>query len=247
MSGYKGGGGLITITSFNPASLITGSGGFWRADVGVTTSGGNVTSWADQSSFNNTMTSVGSSNPPWSATGFNSSYPGVSGAGQAAGTLILQTPAGSFHNTNNLSAFMLVYIVSIEAGNGGRIIQFLTQANFDVTNAGCGGFVTDAGWYISTIGPVGDGSYSTSTPYLFALTYDGSNLRAYLNGVLNATTADTNLYGDNALGVMTLIGGPVGTVLDGTIGFAGITQKVLTPTDLANLNAFSNANWGTSF
>jgi hypothetical protein len=248
MSGYKGGGGLITITSFNPVSLITGSGGFWRADMGVTTSGGNVTSWADQSSFNSTMTSIGSGNPPWSATGFNSAYPGVSGTGQAAGVNRLETAAASFPLTTTISAFELIFINSTHSGNGSRIMLFMTQTGMDVLTGNSGGFVTDAGWYVSGIGPVGDGSYSLSTPYLMALTYDGTNFRAYLNGVLQTTTNAASLtLGNSSTGVMGLVGGTTGAGLDGTIGFAGITQKVLTPTDLANLNAFSNANWGTSF
>jgi hypothetical protein len=246
--GYKGGGGFQVIQSFNPASLITGSGGFWRADMGIAQSGGNVTSWADQSSFNNTMTSVGSSNPPWSATGFNGLYPGVSGAGQSQGTFILQTAAGSFPATTDLSAFCLAFILNTQSGNGSRILALLAAANDDVTAAASGGFISDAGWYIGGIGSIGDGSYSLSTPYLFSVTFDGSNYRTYLNGVLNNTTANSSALGNNANGVMALLGNPTGgTVLNGTLGFAGVTQKVLTTIDLANLNAFSNANWGTSF
>src|SRR5271167_3017502 len=106
---------VSSVAAFDPASLITGIGGFWRADRGVV-GGSTVTQWNDQSVLGTNLTpgavpSITGTAPAFSSTGFNSLFPGITFGG--AGTANTLGVAVGAYSTSTLSVFMLINTGSV--------------------------------------------------------------------------------------------------------------------------------------
>lgn len=241
---------------FNPTSLITGAGGFWRADKGVTQSSG-VTGWADQSTQGNNLSVLGGSqtNPAFSATGFNSSHPAIiMGDGGTAGlsvTFVL--------NSTTLSIFVLLQLASGNTQNNGRFCSLLganTGHDYDQTNSVEFDQGSPPGEFNVTqnLGQQGNGgsagpSLTGNGLYLLGATFDGTNANRWSAGaVVGSATSNTNTFGASSPASGWYVGSATGGSAGGAaLAFIGITERAMNTTDWGNLKSWSNSNWGTSF
>lgn len=241
-------------SAFNPTSLITGNGGFWRADMGVHLSGSNVTQWDDQSSFANNLTIQSShTDPTFSSTGWLSSKPGITFAGGGTNGQGLNSPALTYNSSTTTGFVLFLYTTNFSFD---RVISFCGNgASADYNNAPS--FAIDLA---STTNVQIDnnntstsfGTEATSTAYLLGLVFDGAHITLWKNGTSGSTQtqsgnvggASTNQFGVGCTGNP---GSVSGNSLTGTIAFAGLTQKQMNSTDWGNLKTWSNSNWGTSF
>lgn len=239
------------VSTFDPLTLITGAGGFWRADKGVT-GNPNVTAWADQSTFAQNLT--GTNSPQFSATGWLSSFPGIAFAN--ASTRSCSNSSFVF-STSTCSAFALLSVSSVNS-NDGYLALVSSSTSYDYLSTNCFSLNTNAstcGLAISQhnlAAPVSQ-NFSLNTPALVGVTFDGTNATGWLNGSSagfnNNPVGQTELIGSSSS--IFVLGarypGSIANFFTGTIAFAGITQKVMNTTDWTNLKNWSNSNWGTSF
>jgi hypothetical protein len=246
----------LQATAFNPTSLISGGGGFYRADIGVSQSAGAVSAWADQSGFGNTLTqSTGAKQPTWSATGFNG-FPSVRFV--AANSTFLTNTAFNFSTSSTVSWFGA--LVESTAVNE-RMISFIASgdgndfANHSMVWAtgGTAPVMTYSAFNVN----VGNGGsafsgFSLNTAVLFGFTLDGSgNGNMWINGSIQGA-ATSNPGGSlgvnpNKLDMGIYAGDDATQPMDGHVIFFGMTQRVMNQTDFTNLKGWSNANFGTNF
>lgn len=250
---------VLTPLPFDPLTLITGSGGFWRADMGITLSGSNVTNWADQSSFGNNLSvgAGGQTAPTFNSTGFNSTKNGVVFPDGGGGGM----QATSFNfNSTTCTAFILFQWGSAPSVGFGRFLSltgagnssdtnntqsFATDQNSPVGNWDCGSNGVEQG-NGGAVGPALTGG----NLYLIGQTFDGANANRWSAGsVLGSATANTNTIGGGNI-TRWCIGfvdtqGSAGAGF--TCAFFGLTTKAMNSTDWTNLKNWSNSNWGTSF
>jgi hypothetical protein len=247
--------GASLSTAFNPLSLISGMGGFWRADAGVTQSGGNVTQWNDQSGFGNNLTvlpllgqmSNPQISPIFSSTGFTSNRPGILFGNHGADT---QSGLGiAFTFTQGTAAsFFILFQDDVFSGNTLRVLNLLangftgTAGSFSLrSNAGITWEENNAAFTIA--GPTN----VTGAVHLLSGVFDGTNMTLYNGATQFSQTADANIPGDPAVGTtLWCIGQAAVSTANFTAAFFGLTQRMLTTTDLAALKNWSNLNWGTS-
>jgi hypothetical protein len=224
----------------------------WRADMGVTTSGSNVTAWADQTSNGYSLT--GFNSPQYSATGFNS-HPGIT-VSVSANSYLART--GMTFRTAPLSLWIL-FTVTGNNTNGGRLFSLGTGTGDDYTTPSCsfgvsmsGGNPTASG--IDNIGSAGV-TPSLNTPQLIGSITNGTNNNYYcLNSATavnsQATSTPTEgsaTSGNNVIGVGCQYNGYSGVQFDGTLAMVVLTSSAMSGTDIANLISFVNGVWGTSF
>jgi hypothetical protein len=245
--------------AFDPASLVTGGGGFWRADMGVTQSSGNVTQWNDQSGNGLNLTVPGSPgtpiSPTFSSTGFNN-YPGISVTELAANYQALTNASVNF-NSGTWSFFWLINIPNYTHNvSYDRVLAFLGngQSNdFGNTTSMefCGTVATIATqfqiqWSSNQITP----SFTTGVPLLLGLVDSAGTTTFYINNVSSGTLTVSNL-GSASPGTMVFgsvgQGGSTGQMLTSTTAWFLLTSTALTAQNMSSLASFSNANWGTSF
>lgn len=236
------GAGAPASSGFNPTSLITGAGGFWRADMGVTQTSGAVTAWADQSSF---ATNLSGSGLAYSATGFQSSKPGVTlPDGQFENlqtTLSFSSATASVFaliNTNNPTFNRLTGVIA-NGGSDGTSPSFFLYANSSIFGLFCGGNQGQGGSAVSV---------SANTSYLIGGVFDGSDGNEWLNGAVQGSGSPFSTTLGGGAGATLYLGSSL-TVQSGgaTVAFFGLSQKAMNSTDWTNLKNWSNSNWGTSF
>lgn len=76
---------------------------------------------------------------------------------------------------------------------------------------------------------------STGTWYFCVLTFDGTNIRLYLNGSLDATSANTSGNIVDGSGAIGRAFWAAGNYFDGLIDEVGLWSRVLTPTEITEL------------
>jgi hypothetical protein len=235
--------------TFTPNQL-SGLVGFWRADMGVTAAGGKISAWADQSGNAYNLTQgTSAQQPTYSATGFNTSYPGIScvaadGKGLASASISPST-------TQTFSVAVLGKQTS--AGSNARIFSFWSTDSDSDWNGGPGWTVYEVnGWGCGAgnsdnFGNGGSSMGSSNTPELVIWTNNGTIANAYLNGAVQgaATNINLNFFGPGNFYLGTDPNGAGDATF--TIAFVVVTAGVMSAGDIANLKAWCNANWGTSF
>jgi hypothetical protein len=244
-------------SGFNPTSLITGAGGFWRADTGVGVSGSNVTGWTDQSSFAQNL-SPSSTAPTWSATGFLSAHPAVTFNG-ASSTYLLKNSFAFSHST--CSNFIMFYWPSTPSNYDGVCSLINSADPNDYNGSSSYAHTAQGGSTIvdiahNSIQIVTSSAIGTNTAVLAGFVLDGVNFTQWINGSTaspaGAAQASTDLIGGTTnyfvIGAR-IVGGTAPSAVFGSpvVAFCGITQKVMNSTDWTNLKNWSNSNWGTSF
>jgi hypothetical protein len=239
---------IPTTAGFDPASLVTGAGGFWRADVGV--SGSPVTTWNDQS-HNAANLSGGAgvaTKPTWSSTAFNTSFPGVifdstqnqnvvkTSFGFTSTTVsmfFLATINASQPNDVTESLLMGVINSGFSTGAPARSIsaQQSTSKLFTYANANFNPSM----------------SYTPGSPWMAGYIYDGVNVTAYtaITGGSSGAFSGTIGSGTSVMNIGTAAGDTFGTQM--VMAYALLTDYALSGANRTSLKNWTNSHWGTSF
>jgi hypothetical protein len=131
-----------------------------KADVGVTSSGGLVNSWLDQSGNFNNATGVSATRPTFSATDVNfNNLPSISFPNTAASNFFLEVPDNdNLDNTSTLTVFIVVRPTSATGASLG-ILSKRTSASVDQSYVFS---VTNAYRYQATVGTTGPNNIASS-------------------------------------------------------------------------------------
>ncbi len=235
---------------WTPASLSGLTVWLDASDSGsVIRSGADVSAWNDKSGNGNNF--PGTNNPQYSATGFNTSYPGIA-VTSAAGSYFKSGAVAL--NSANLSVFIVGNITSPDLDDGvisllgnGQSADWNNAASFVVDPNDTSNRIrlfTASGAYQSVITGAANGAHA------FGWVFDGTNGTPYLDGTSGTPAAKTGAFGNPsaiiALGNRLSTGGAVtGDTINGTYAEVIITASAITGTDLANLDSYFVAKWGT--
>jgi hypothetical protein len=224
---------------------LTGIAGFWRADMGVTQSGGAVTAWADQSPEGTNLTNVYGGNPTYSATSFNLAFPGITIDGGATTEALVSTIGPPVAPSTVMSFFLLLTINSIVSN--GRIFAYASNGGTDFLTPSI--LFYDQGGTYETYSSGNLAAVSLSPPATALLTsvFDGTNNNLYSAAVPSTPVAFSSVVGDP--GSYIFIGNDANPSAAFTIAAAGICSDYAMSlgTDVPNLITWSNNTFGTSF
>lgn len=244
---------------FNPTSLIVTAGGFWRADMNVTQTGGDTTQWNDQSSFGNNLTKQflntnDGSKAVFSSNSFNTSFSGITFTGGTQVSLSEAANTNIFPVTTTASIFALFEFTGTPSGfPNDRMVALQCSSTNNIYNTP--GFLlgsdTNSMQFYSSAEQGNGGSElsgSVATPYLLGGVFTGTVGQKWLNGAKQGTdtTFSSNL-GDTSVRFVVGMPSNNGSAAGFTVAFWGITQKAMNSTDWTNLKNWCNAHWGTSF
>lgn len=256
-TGWNGDGWARAAVSggFSPTSL-TNLIGWYKADAGVTTSGGNVTAVVDQSGATNNLINFGT--VPFSATSAYNSQPAfnftvannaalVTGTG-TTGTVVL--PAAAF------TVWGIGRMNTATDSNGGCVVLAQGAGGNDfndphnivlLSRTGATSFIET---YYNSASPQVDTAMSTGTNHRWVVTCDGTNFQQYVDGV--AGSSGTGTYTVNLgfppniiIGNRWLIGVIGGGAWDGPICEAGIAMSFSSSTTVGLLDAYLVGKWGS--
>ena len=226
--------------SFSPAN-ISGLSLWLKADAGVTTSGSNVTAWADQSGNGQNATAAGSYRPTFVSTDaqFNNK-PSILFDGVGNSFVI---PSINFNINTNNSIFVAFRVSDGETGT------FLTQG-------GAGNYfigITDNALNISnsnTAGIIAAGLASDNTKNIVSATNNNYSFTLYQNG---SQVGDTTVYNEFINdGTEMLIGGDTSTVnsgqadsywLNGKIAEIIVYNRAVTTPERQQVEAYLNTKY----
>jgi hypothetical protein len=231
---------------------------YYNASLGVTQSSGNVSQWNDQSGNGNNLTLPAdiTTDPTYSASGFNTSYPGVTMAG-GVNTSALENSSVTFGGTETFSFFLLCTIPngSISVGIASLVANGASH-DYDNTASirlfGPGLTSNEAGWYWDNTDHRVYSFTWANTPGLWGIVSNAGSVQAYVNGAATGTAQSiTSNIGSNpnllVLGTDSTVAGDNNASVAATIAYAILTAAAMSATDISNLKAWTNANWGTSF
>jgi hypothetical protein len=240
-------------SSFTPASL-TGLIAWFKADVGITLNGSQVSAWADQSGNGNNVTQPTTGNQPFfQATGFNgkqtvyfsTATTSVMASGGDAVALINGTPA---------SCFMVGKPVAADCSSFGNAVGFNGNGHAGATTDGLPSGISFLE-RVSTGATVG-GQRNSATESVITVTdstnirigniCDGANNTVYLNNVAGTPVADTNNFtspGTLILGSVTF-DGHTAQWWGGAISEIVLTNTALSSGDRTSLDNYFKAKWG---
>jgi len=229
--------------------LLTGIAAFWRADMGVTQSSGNVTAWADQTSNANTLTvnsGISGTSPTYGATGFNTSYPGVTFAGTSLNAL--ESALNSSLASSTKASFWILLTVNADETTYPGVAGFLGNGAGVTTAPSIDIYNNTGSQYAFQVGAVQFGIVYFGLPNTWLLTFalDGSNINWYWNSNTPQTpVACTSTVGGSGqywFGAINANGAPAFT-----LAAAGwCSNYTMTATDVNNLSIWCNSTFGTS-
>lgn len=248
---------IVPWTPLDLSNLI----GFYRADIGVSETGGNVTSWADQSIQGQNLASI-LGTPTWSATGFNTSFPGVlftnaSGLDGIGNTTFVCS-------TTTFSVFILCSFVTSGDLSNARLVTLWdgTSAN-DYLTPSIVLYSPDPSvtplfapsFSLYSSGVIGNGgspySYSYPTggvPVLLGGVLSGTTGNIYFNGtVQGAGTGFSSIVGDDNFWINYDNNAGKNGHVNMSVAYVIVTTSEMSVSDIANLVTWTNTNWGTSF
>lgn len=231
---------------------ISGLIGRWRADVGVTTSGGNVTAVADQSGNGNNLVNTGT--VPLNATGSAHGQPAFGFTAANAGALNTSgftIPMGSASST--ASVFVVGQMLTNTAAFGGLVGMLGTAGQNDQASAS--GFsyarANTANAVNMTQSSVSSANQVTTlgTQFRFGAVFSGTSLQVFLNNVSGGTTT-SGLVTTNT--TQFVIGERIqaGAITsanpwEGPISEVVLFTSALSSTDRNNLDTYFTCQWGT--
>jgi hypothetical protein len=233
-------------------SSISGLSLWLKADAGVTIGGGNVNTWADQSSNGNNATGPATKKPTFVSNGINGK-PTMSFNGT---TQLFQINDSNSLDVTNCS----IYIVLQRNGNGtGNEVTFMKNASDNAENAvywqtarlngGNSNFAVNSISYPdrNTNVYLGDG-----LPRIMSFSYDGSggptNLNIYVNGIktayYNYPTANINTStGTLQIGGYNASFDNAGEYFNGYISEFIIFNRVLTDDENLSVTNYLNSKY----
>lgn len=231
------------IAAIGSANIV----GIWDADLGITTSGSNVTHWVDQvNSYDlalNTLSGISGTqtSPVFSSSSYNSKA-GLTFSGTAAtAPTFLATTAGAVSfGTNTSSFFAAATLASTTPDSFARLVSFddNTAADWNEANsvAAINRNSTNA-QLTCTQNTVAGTIYSISydTPSRVGVVFDNVNGTPYLNNVAQASTAFTfTLAATGRISVGQ--GEAAGANWNGVVRRVLVLKKAASSTDRSNID-----------
>lgn len=211
-------------------------------------SSSNVTQWDDQSGIgNNFVQATSARQPTYSATGFNSSKPGVTVV--AANSQFVRNTSVGF---NSATAYYFVVLThTVSGGNQGAIVCFVgsgaandfgdAKSFIQATNGSTGFRLTANDFDDLSI------TLANSTPGVVGGIFNGASSHVYLDfsAGSNATHTGTlgNTTADIAFGSRPWNGNTPSW--DGTYGEIVIGEGVPSAGDLTSFHSYCQTKWGT--
>lgn len=220
-----------------PGNLL----GWWKADVGITLSGANVTAWADQSGGGRDWSISGGSEPQYSATGWNGATHGVT---FVPTDYVQRTSGWGYPNGTNLPT-TLAYTIDTRGGGGQRVF---TEWH-DGTIAEGLRFSFDANhkaWLQTFADTTGVKSTATvdGIRRIVVIFKNSANVDVYVDNVLeinNASLTHTFTIIDRMLcGAAWNLAIP----FDGTIAEFSVTGAAWSAGDVSSYQTYSTNKWG---
>lgn len=240
-------GPVLASAPWTPPSLGAALRLWLKADAGLTLSGSNVTTWADQSGNGCDLTagSVGGQ-ITYSATGFNS-LPTVNFVANA----YLLSSVGAMTLSTALGSFFMVGQMLTGTPSSGRAMSFAKNgASSDWNTAGCGALLLRSG-SSNAIECDASGAalftqaISLATNYRLGSIFDGAHVTPYVNNSAGTPGAYTTSFGGAgrfAMGLDAAVAANENWV--GPISEVVVTDTALSPTDRSNLDAYFQSRWG---
>jgi hypothetical protein len=243
--------------AFSPSDL-TGIFDWWTSKAGVTESSGAVSDWVGQFASTSMPQSTGANKPVYSATSFNSSYPGISFDRSAPS--FLQNTSVNFAASAAFSFFMLWMPVSVD--NFGGYLSFVASGQTSDFNSPGSMAITPTTTLETTVVAFNQNSFITggattgftaNIPQLYGLVCNtsGAGEEAKNGGTLTSPGTPAGLGGNVggsgtniSFGSRVLSGGASVTM---TLALIIMTRSLLTQTDADNIADYCNAQFGTAF
>lgn len=240
---------LFSATTWTPAKL-TGLVAWYKADVGVSLSGSNVTGWADQSGHGyNLVVGTGGTSPVFNATGFNGRQ-----------TIAFTAASSEYLVTSTSTSVGIVNMGSTTTASGFAVGQGVSPQGFGVAfgmvgvnENGCSAFA-DSGCFIMAAGlglaawrngQMSTTAYTTSTNYRFGSIFDGANNTFYLNNAASTPVASTGaFFSTGNISIGSLRSDTPLNLWDGPLSEIVLTNTALSSTDRGNLDNYFRAKWG---
>ncbi len=239
-----GGGGGATL----PPSSLTGLIGWWDTSVfaSLSLSSGNCTQILDQSGSGNRLDTAGGRSQPYSATGFNTSYPGItttSGNGFFETAGATPFPMGT---SNTLTAF---YVGTLGTG-GSRIMSYAAPGTNDHNTASSWTIANSTPWTscviqrnsINIASPTG--SAAPAGHRIIATINSSGVMTVYLDGVAGSTTTSSGNWATNGAFDLMRQASHDSDFWYGTIAEAGVATGFTNSTDVAALDLYLKNKWG---
>jgi hypothetical protein len=244
---YGGSGGGGGAPAWTPADLGAALKGWWKADVGVTLSGANVTAVADQSGNGKTLTNSGV--VPFSATGFNGKPTFNFVAANNAGLQNLSFTGLGTGVTG--SVFIVGQFSPLANGAYGRAVSF------DGTGGGDTATIANAAWIFIPAGTSNVATYRAgflgtylavvSTNYRMGSIFDGANNIVYVNNLPSTPVACAAPWGNTTAkfgignGFAASFGG---SAWDGPISEIIVTNTALSLAERNSLDGYFTGKYG---
>lgn len=229
-------------SSFTPLSL-TGLIAWYKADTGVTTSGGNVTQVLDQSGNGYTLTNTGT--VAFNATGFNglSAFDFI-----VANAGLLKTAVDSVSLSGTTGSAFFVGQMKTATANYGRAISYRGNGQTqDFSNAASAAWQlrdgTNNAIHNYRTNPKAVEAVSLATNYRLGAIYDGVNVTQYINNAAGTPAACSDSFtgpGQISVGADTL--SPA--YWEGPIAEVVITSSALGSGDRLSLDNYFKSHWG---
>lgn len=220
----------------------------WRADVGVSTSGGNVTSVTDQSGNGYTITPVGT--VALNATGSINGQPAFifnTANGLSSGGLNVNFGAAG----STLSIFVVGATSSVGSKAAISFIGTAGGSDFSAADAGMLDYVIAGNTLRTTqnFGAYSNFTIADNTQYRMGTIFNGASSNMYLNNVAGTGTTLAASFSATTLVAIgnRISSGSVATTdgWDGPISEIVICNQALNSTQRNDLDAYFTAQWGT--
>jgi methionine-rich copper-binding protein CopC len=228
----------------------------------ITLSGSAVSQWNDKSgNSRNFAQATGGNQPAYSATSFNTSYPGVTFDGSSdfmsagdtldVGSQSLGIIAAVKYNTSNTSG-MVISKTRYAAGDGRYFMGRFQGTGFGLGSGTQYQYVAESD-FASAISPSAD---SSTSPRLLGLDLNrqtSGSIKNWIDGVAVKTstfTGNATAYNSNDLLLLGAYGNPTGTgpqassYLSGVISEVVVVQTAMSDTDRQKLEGYLAWKWG---
>ncbi len=238
-------------SGYSPLTALTGVIGWWDTSVtaSITLSGSNVTALADQSGVGNNLGNGGLGRTlPYSATGFNTSYPGIVATG---GNGFLETPGAFAMGTGNtLTCWYVGTTLTGSSSTRGRILSYTHGGNLDwdaatrwcVTHNG-----TTTGVFFTRNGASSTTVTTTASPagHRFIFTVNSSGvITSYCDGTPVATTTSGGNWASTGTFDLFRMASHDQDFSYMTIAEAGVATGFTNSTDVGLLDTYLKNKWG---
>lgn len=243
--------GLITDEDeWTPASLGADLVAWYKADAGLTLSGTDVTSWADQSGNGVTLTPSGTGVITYNATGFNS-LPTLEFPGGGSGAVRLVSDATALAMDADTSSWFMVGRKNAGGADFQGFLGFVGngQTQSDNNTASVSALALDGSndlttWYNGAAEGVAT-AFAVDTNYRIGAVFDGTDEKMYLNNNLEDTelvTLALATTGRLCVGAFDVI--TTSNNLLGKISEIVVVKRNLTTDERNSLDAYFVARWG---